>query len=313
MPPSRRKAASRTGTRLDAAVRAQLDAPWAKARSWIETGKITVGGRVETDPGARVADGADIVLTMAAPRPDRGGRLDPSAIVFADAHVVVVHKPSGISTIPFAEGERGTLDELVRDYLSSRERVQGRPALGVVHRIDKETTGLVVFTRTWLAKKSLTAQFRAHTVHRRYLALAYGEVSSLTIRTHLVADRGDGLRGSVEAMRRRAAPNAFPDKQLAITHLERIESLRGATFLAARLETGRTHQIRVHLSESGHPLLGEKVYIRGFPDPLVTAPRLMLHAAELGFIHPATELAVRWEAPLPDDMKEVLQRLSSKK
>jgi 23S rRNA pseudouridine1911/1915/1917 synthase len=243
----------------------------------------------------------------------RGGRLDPSAIVFADAHVVVVHKPSGISTIPFAEGERGTLDELVRDYLSSRERVQGRPALGVVHRIDKETTGLVVFTRTWLAKKSLTAQFRAHTVHRRYLALAYGEVSSLTIRTHLVADRGDGLRGSVEAMRRRAAPNAFPDKQLAITHLERIESLRGATFLAARLETGRTHQIRVHLSESGHPLLGEKVYIRGFPDPLVTAPRLMLHAAELGFIHPATELAVRWEAPLPDDMKEVLQRLSSKK
>jgi 23S rRNA pseudouridine1911/1915/1917 synthase len=294
-------------------VRAQLDAPWTKARAWIETGKITVGGHVETDPGARVAAGAEIVLTMAAPRPDRGGRLDPAAIVFVDAHIVVVHKPTGISTIPFAEGERGTLDELVRDYLSSKERVHGRPALGVVHRIDKETTGLVVFTRTWLAKKSLTSQFRAHTVHRRYLALAHGDVTTMTVRSHLVEDRGDGLRGSVEAMRRRAAPNAFPDKQLAITHLERIEPLAGATLLAARLETGRTHQIRIHLSEAGHPLLGEKVYIRGFPGPLLPAPRLMLHAAELGFIHPATEREVRWEAPTPDDMTAVLRRLSQRK
>jgi len=249
---------------------------------------------------------------MAAPRPDKGGRLDAAAIVFVDAHVVVVHKPAGISTIPFAEGERGTLDELVRDYLSKKEGVRGRPALGVVHRIDKETTGLVVFTRTWLAKKSLTQQFRAHTVHRRYLALAHGEVSTLTVRSHLVPDRGDGLRGSVEAMRRRAAPDAFPDKQLAITHLERLESLVGATLLAARLETGRTHQIRVHLSESGHPLLGEKVYIRGFPGPLLPAPRLMLHAAELGFVHPATEVEVRWDAPMPEDMTTVLRRLKPK-
>ncbi len=290
-----------------------MEAPWTKARGWIETGKITVGGRVVTDPGARVADGAEIVLTMAAPRPDKGGRLDAAAIVFVDAHVVVVHKPAGISTIPFAEGERGTLDELVRDYLSNKEHVQGRPALGVVHRLDKETTGLVVCTRPGLAKKSLSAECRAHTVHRRYFALAHGEVTSMTVRSHLVPDRGDGLRGSVEAMRRRAAPDAFPDKQLAITHLERIQSLAGATLLAARLETGRTHQIRVHLSEAGHPLLGEKVYIRGFPTPLLYAPRLMLHAAELGFVHPATEQEVRWEAPMPEDMSGVLKRLTPPK
>ncbi len=294
-------------------MRAKLDAPWTKARAWIETGKITVDGIVVTDPGERVGEGAEIVLTMAAPRPRDGGRLEPGAVVFADAHVVVVKKPAGISTIPFAEGERGTLDELVRDYLSNKEGVRGRPALGVVHRIDKETTGLVVFTRTWLAKKSLTSQFRAHTVHRRYLALAHGDVATMTVRSHLVEDRGDGLRGSVEAMRRRAAPDAFPGKQLAITHLERIEALAGATFFAARLETGRTHQIRVHLSEAGHPLLGERVYVRGFPGPLLAAPRLMLHAAELGFVHPATEQEVRWEAPIPDDMSAVLRRLSLRK
>ena len=163
----------------------------------------------------------------------------------------------------------------------------------------------MVFTRTWLAKHSLAGQFRRHSVHRRYLAVVRGEMwSARTFRSFLVEDRGDGRRGSA-----RGAPP--PDAREAVTHLEPIEALAGATLVACRLETGRTHQIRIHLSEAGHPLLGEKVYVRGslaVPGRLV-APRLMLHAAELGFIHPATEREVRWESPVPGDMRALVERL----
>jgi 23S rRNA pseudouridine1911/1915/1917 synthase len=193
----------------------------------------------------------------------------------------------------------------------------GRPNLGVVHRLDKETTGLIVFTRTWLAKKALASQFRRHTVHRRYLAIAHGHVKEQTIRSILVADRGDGVRGSagVQVARRHSLPSSRSSTRgptvgrEAVTHVEPLEALRGATLVACRLETGRTHQIRIHLSEAGHPIVGERVYIRGYGGPLVDAPRLMLHAAELGFLHPATERFMRWELPPPDDMRAVLERL----
>jgi 23S rRNA pseudouridine1911/1915/1917 synthase len=127
------------------------------------------------------------------------------------------------------------------------------------------------------------------------------------VRSFLLANRGDGLRGSARGNVR--ASRAGGDAREAITHVERIAKLDGATLVACRLETGRTHQIRIHLSEMGHPLVGERVYVRRYPGPLLEAPRLMLHAAELGFVHPATELPVRWEQPLPPDMQEVLARL----
>jgi 23S rRNA pseudouridine1911/1915/1917 synthase len=180
-----------------------------------------------------------------------------------------------------------------------------------VHRIDKETSGLVVFTRTWLAKQSLSQQFRFHTVRRVYLAIVHGAMSSQTIRSHLLQDRGDGLRGSIEALRGKKKP-PLSQGQLAVTHVEVRERLAGATLIACRLETGRTHQIRIHLSEAGHPLVGERVYIRDFEkrggEP-IRAPRLMLHAAELGFDHPKTEREVRFESPLPKDVEETLSRL----
>jgi len=196
------------------------------------------------------------------------------------------------------------MHERVRSLLAKIERTRGVPqTLGVVHRIDKETSGLVVFTRTWLAKKSLSSQFRAHTVHRRYLAIAHGRVRAQTIRTHLVEDRGDGRRGSIEHTKRGGR-----EGQLAITHVEPIEALEGATLVACRLETGRTHQIRIHLSEAGHPIVGERVYMKPRPDA-IHAPRLMLHAAELGFVHPATGRAMKWETLPPADFNAVLTRL----
>jgi 23S rRNA pseudouridine1911/1915/1917 synthase len=176
----------------------------------------------------------------------------------------------------------------------------------VVHRLDRETSGLVVFTRTWLAKQRLAAQFRKHTVQRKYLAIAHGEVPSRTIRSFLVEDRGDGLRGSVRGARRHTTR---ADAREAVTHIESIEPLDGATLIACRLETGRTHQIRIHMSESGHPLVGERVYIRGWAGKPIPAPRLMLHAAQLGFVHPATERPMSWNEDMPEDMREVWIRL----
>ena len=181
---------------LDRAVRTCFQVSWGRARGWVEGGKIRVGGAVVRDPLLRVVRGGEIELDEAARRVVEVD-LDDGAVVFADAQVVVVAKPAGVSTVPYDEDETGTLDERVRSWLGRRGlAARGtRPNLGVVHRIDKETTGLVVFTRTWAAKQSLTSQFRAHTVHRRYLALAHGDVRSAVFRSLLVADRGDGLRG----------------------------------------------------------------------------------------------------------------------
>lgn len=301
-------------TALDRLVRQRLGVSWGKARAWIRAGKILVGGIPLDDPLAVVDAGADVVLREDAPRTSRGGVLPPDAIVHLDDHLVVVDKPPGVSTVPYERGERGTLDEMVRVALSRRLRrargfLQGRPPLGVVHRLDKETSGLIAFTRTWLAKKGLSEQFRAHTVHRRYLALAHGLVRSGTISSRLVPDRGDGLRGSIEAMPRRRRAAAAGAARPAVTHVEAIETLGGATLVACRLATGRTHQVRIHLSEAGHPLVGERVYIRGLPGNPIPAPRVMLHAAELGFLHPADGRPVRWELGMPADMRRIAEAI----
>jgi 23S rRNA pseudouridine1911/1915/1917 synthase len=290
---------------LDRAVRGLFGVSWGKARAWIEGGKVRVGGERVTEATARVGAGAVVALDERAARVRRGELADGD-IVHVDAQVVVVDKPSGVSTVPYDESDVDTLDARVRGWLERRGHSRGgRPTVGVVHRLDKETSGLVVFTRTWLAKQSLTAQFRQHSVHRRYLAIAHGDVRSRTVRSVLMEDRGDGLRGSA-----RGTPGTGGRE--AITHIEKLEALTGgtaATLVACRLETGRTHQIRIHLSEAGHPILGEKVYIRRWAGTLLEAPRLMLHAAELGFVHPSTEHEVRWERPLPADMAGVLERL----
>lgn len=290
---------------LDRAVRTLWGVSWGKARSWIEGGKVRVAGKVVREATARVAAGTELVMDERAPRRAARATTDVE-VVYADAHVVVVSKPPGVSTVPYDESDEDTLEGRVRAWLERKGGVRGggRPALGIVHRLDKETSGLVVFTRSWLAKQSLASQFRHHTVHRRYLAIAHGDVRSRTFRSFLMQNRGDGLRGSA-----RGTPP--PSARDAITHVERIEALAGATLVGCRLETGRTHQIRIHLSESGHPIVGERVYVRGYAGPLLEAPRLMLHAAELGFVHPAEGQAreMRWELPMPDDMRAVLERL----
>ncbi|MCA9597721.1 MAG: RluA family pseudouridine synthase [Myxococcales bacterium] len=285
---------------LDRVLRdAHPGASWNDVRRLVESGKVRVNDALELDPTRRVDAGANIEIRLASPRP-RGSAAKPR-IVFADAHVVVVEKPGGISTVPYDERERNTLVDVTRNLLERRESRRAAP-LGVVQRLDKETSGLVVFARTLPAKRTLKNQFRAHSVHRRYDALVHGDTTDARYESRLVKDRGDGLSGSTDNPKL---------GRVAITFVTVVARLDGATHVECRLETGRTHQIRIHLSEAGHPLLGERVYVRGYDAPLIPAPRLMLHARELGFVHPSTGRPMRFTQPPPDDMRALIERLTS--
>lgn len=285
--------------RLDGVLRETLaDASWSQCRRWIETGKVAINGELTLNSGATVEPGDEISINPTAPRPTK---LDAFRVrlLYHDAHIVVAEKPSGVSTVPFDEQERGTFDELVRHAL---ERLGNRrlPPLGIVHRIDKETSGLVVFARTLPAKRHLKQQFRFHTNHRAYLAIASGQVQGARIQSRIVSDRGDGRRGSTENSR---------IGQLATTHVEVVERFQQATLIRCRLETGRTHQIRIHLAELGHPLLGERVYGSISNTNTLDAARLMLHAAELGIDHPAQERRLDFSSEPPEDFGAVVERL----
>lgn len=270
---------------------------WNEVRRLARTGKIFVNGSPLLDPTLLVPAGAEIELRQNAPRATKAPSLPRRAILFLDAHVVVVNKPAGISTVPYDENERGTLDELVMETISERGR---RAPLGIVHRIDKETSGVVVFARTLVAKQHLKNQFRFHSVGRRYVAIAHGAVRPGTFSSRLVQDRGDGRRGSTD--------NPELGRE-ATTHVKVMEKLNGATLLECRLETGRTHQIRIHLSEQGYPLVGERVYSKGYRGELIPAARLMLHARDLEFEHPQTGAPLKFEQAVPDDMQQVITSL----
>jgi 23S rRNA pseudouridine1911/1915/1917 synthase len=242
------------------------------------------------------------------------GKAPAPTVRHADARVVVVEKPAGLTTMRSPEeaaefGARArrflppTLADLLPPLLAGGRG--GRPPrLRAVHRLDKDTTGLVVFARTAEAEGSLGKQFRAHTIERRYLALVRGRAASGRIESYLVRDRGDGRRGSG------AEPGVG---QRAVTHVRVVEELGDYTLVECRLETGRTHQVRIHLGEAGTPLCGERVYDRplhGRPLPDGSgAARVMLHAARLGFNHPATGRRMAWDSPLPDDMAGLRERL----
>lgn len=274
---------------------------WNRARELCKRGKVRRNGELATDATVRVQVGDRVRIDLQAPRV-RAHVLDESALVYVDAHVVVVSKPAGLLTVPFDASDKNTLADRLRFLLRRRYGAQGAE-LGAVQRLDKDTTGLLVFARTLAAKRQLQEAFRVHAIERRYLALAHGEVKAQRIETQLVRDRGDGLRGSFGRFRSARGP-APADAKRAITELRPLAVLRGATLVECQLHTGRQHQIRIHLSEAGHPLLGEEVYVRDYRDPLLPAPRIMLHAAVLGFAHPLTGRALRFELPVPADFAQ---------
>jgi 23S rRNA pseudouridine1911/1915/1917 synthase len=297
------------GLELARVLRERSGASWGDVRRAIDTGKVWVGRARAMEPRRRVVAGEELSVRMRAERPDRAAARSARAdvLVYTDASVAVVRKPAGIMTIPF-EGEAPdgpTLDAVVRDALAHARpgRTRGRPPLGVVHRLDKATSGVLVFACSVAAKRHLAQQFRVHSVHRRYLAVVAGHAREVTHRSHLVPNRGDGFRGSTEAA---AFGPARREGQLAVTHVEVVERFADATLVACQLETGRTHQIRIHLAEAGTPVLGDPVYGRAHAE---RAPRLMLHAAELGFAHPADERPMRFAEPPPVEFEAVVRAL----
>ena len=289
-----------------AVVREQARVSWSKARALCEQGRVRVNGERCVDPTRRVPEGASVVVDANAPKIE-SGPLVRSAIVHVDRDVVVVDKPAGMLTVADEAGNKETLADYTRTLLRRVRDAGADGPLGVVHRLDRDTSGVMVFTRTADAKRKLAAQFRAHTVERVYHAIAHGDVAAARVESDLVLDRGDGLRGSIGAYRRGGAVTS--EARHAITYLKPVERLSDATLVECRLETGRQHQIRIHLSELGHPLVGERVYIRGYGGPKIEAPRVMLHALRLAFVHPRTGETVMFERDPPADFAAMLESL----
>ena len=308
--------ADQAGVTLAAVLRMRLPGQsWTQVRRLIETRHAKVNGELCLDPARRLKEGETVeLLAKSAAKPRQAESI---TIRYLDEHVVVVEKPSGLPTVrhplerEWTERRKAlapTLEDLAPPLIAREESRRPRkgplPRLRVVHRLDKETSGLVVFARTVAAERGLGKQFHAHTVVRRYLAIVPGFVPPQRIDRRLVRDRGDGRRGVTD--------NPDDGKE-AVTHVDVVERLPGYTILSCRLETGRTHQIRIHLAALGHPVCGDKVYNRlpngeVRPDPS-GAPRLALHAAELGFRHPVTGEEMHWSMAPPPDLEAFLARL----
>lgn len=240
---------------------------------------------------------------------------DDIRIVYRDDDIVVVDKPPGLTTVRHrheaaAFGKRAqrflpaTLVDLLPALLKSRRTNKGRPPARVraVHRLDKDTSGLLVLALTAAAESQLGKQFRGDNVERRYLALVRGTGKTERIESQLVEDRGDGRRGS-------SSTGAGKD---AVTEVRLVEELGEISLVECRLETGRTHQVRIHLGERGTPLCGERIYDRPLhgkplPDPSKFG-RPALHASHLAITHPRTGKRLSWTSVLPDDMARLLKR-----
>ncbi len=254
---------TRDDTAISALVREALGVPWAQAKRLCQRGKVRVDGETVTDPGARVREGSVVAIDPAAPVTIATGpagsatntpavALSRERIVHLDPHVLVFDKPPGINTVPYAEGERGALVDRLGVALHRWKLAPANAPLFVVHRIDRETSGLLVFGRTWLAQRHLAHLFRKHLAERAYVAIVHGRfVGERTFDSIFVDDRGDGLRGSARTK------SAEGKGRRAVTHVKALAQLPGdggATLVECKLETGRQHQIRIHLSEAGHPL-----------------------------------------------------------
>ncbi len=276
--------------RLDLTVARRFGLSRRAAREAVRSGRVDVAGKTRDEPGAEVPEGA--ALDFQPNRPPRRSVRARVAVLHEDADVIVVEKPAGLLAVPTAEKEKDTLLSRVSLYLQHRYR--RRPYVGVVHRLDRDTSGAIAFARTREALVFLQERFRAHAIEREYVALVEGSPpASGTLE--------DALAGDGEAIRRRVARGGERGRR-AVTRYRVIERLSGASLVSVELETGRTHQIRIHFAHAGHPVLGDRVYRPpALPPPPLLAPRQMLHARRLGFPHPAGTGWVRVESPIPED------------
>lgn len=300
------------GERLDAFIAAALEELTRSAvQRLIEHGQILVDGK-EVKSSHKISAGEEISICIPPPEPSTAlpekMQLD---ILFEDADVVVVNKPAGLTVHPGAGAPGGTLVNGLLAHCTDLSGIGGEIRPGIVHRIDKDTTGILVVAKNDASHQGLAAQFSQHTVKRVYLALVFG--SPKTDKGRIEGDIG---RHPVE---RKKMSGKSKHGRHAVTHWKVLARYPGVSLLQLRLETGRTHQIRVHLSESKHPLLGDSVYggdarLGNIKDAKLKAlikelGRQALHAKTLGFIHPTKGEYVEFDSELPEDMQRILDYL----
>ena len=285
--------------RADAAIAAALDGLTRSAAGrWLEEGRVTLGGR-PLKKNAKLQAGDVVVLSPPQPQPvDLIPQDIPLDVAYEDSDVIVVNKPAGLVVHPAPGHPDGTLvNALLYHCKNSLSGINGELRPGIVHRIDRDTSGLIVAAKNDRAHLSLAAQLQDHSLFRLYHAVAVGgfKEGSGTVSAPIGRHRADRKRMAVA-----------PDGREAVTHWQVLDTQKGHSHLTCRLETGRTHQIRVHMAYIGHPLLGDTVY--GAKRPVPGLAGQCLHAAQLTFTHPSTGERMTVEAPLPDWFQAVLDR-----
>jgi len=301
------------GQRLDKALAEATGLSRQRVQVLMAQGGVMLNGRAEKRASLKVVGGEPFrIVVPEVAAADAAPQDIPLCIVFEDEHLIVVDKPAGLVVHPAAGNLDGTLVNALLHHCRGRlSGIGGVARPGIVHRIDKDTSGLLVVAKTDAAHEGLAAQFAAHTVDRSYRAVVAGHpvppagtvTGAIARSTHdrkkmaLVEARDEGRRG-----------------KHAVTHYRTVERLGAASLIECRLETGRTHQVRVHMSSIGHPLLGDPVYGRSsarFRPTLQAAnfSRQALHAAELGFIHPVKQERVQFLSEIPPDMQGLIDLL----
>ncbi len=284
------------GRRLDQALAALLPSySRSRIQAWIEAGRVRVEGAA-AKAKQKVWAGAHLsVQPLTHPSEvEAAPEAIPLHIVYEDEAILVLDKPAGLVVHPGSGNWSGTL---MNALLSHAPQLRQVPRAGIVHRLDKDTSGLMVVAKTLEAQTDLVRQLQARSVSRIYLALVEGQLAG---------------GGSVEAPigrhpRERTRMAVVERGKPAVTHFQVLEQLPRHTLVECRLETGRTHQIRVHMQSIGHPLVGDPVY--GSRALRKAFHRQALHAARLALLHPVSGEAMAWEAPMPDDMKNLLEQL----
>ena len=297
------------GWRLDRALAAAVPTlSRERLKALISSGGVAGPAGLVRDPAVKALAG-DYLVTVPEPKPAHNEAQDIALeIVFEDEHLLVVDKPAGMVVHPAAGNPDGTLVNALLHHCAGRlSGIGGVARPGIVHRIDKDTSGLLVVAKTDVAHEGLAAQFARHSIDRRYLSITSGIPIP-------VAGTIDAPLARSSANRKKIAIVGEGRGKRAVTHYRIVESLKGAALVECRLETGRTHQVRVHMASIGHPLLGDPVYGRVRNEQREILKRLnfhrqALHAAELGFVHPVTKAKLSFKSALPSDIQELFGAL----
>lgn len=293
------------GMRLDQAL-AKLLPEYSRSRlqEWVLHGQITMNGAMATSK-QKVWGGESLIITPQSNPADQPYIAEdiPLDIVYEDDSIIVINKPVGLVVHPGSGNWQGTL---LNGLLHHDTAMGDVPRAGIVHRLDKDTSGLLVVAKTLIAQTALVRQLQDRSVRREYLALAHGEI-----------ERGGRVDQPIDRHpSQRTKMAVVAGGKPAITHYSLVENFPGCTLLRCKLETGRTHQIRVHMAYLHHPLVGDRIYIKGaqkcppfMREVLMEFPRQALHAERLGLEHPETGEWMEWQVDMPDDMQQLLKKI----